>query len=103
MIIALRGRFSAPTNSSIVEVGVMFLSFAAGGGKFFGDGGSAIKNGDGKSFRFHVEREILAHYRQADQANIRLHRHDFEELVLGYIILRQCSKRVTQTNGKLRL
>jgi hypothetical protein len=27
-----------------------FLSFAAGGGKFFGDGGSAIKNGDGKSF-----------------------------------------------------
>src|SRR4029077_13627084 len=26
-----------------------FFSFATGGGKFFGDGGSAIKNGDGKS------------------------------------------------------
>jgi hypothetical protein len=57
-----------------------FFSFAAGGHEFFGDRSSAIKNGDRKSFRFHVERKILAHHRQANQANIRLHRHDFEKL-----------------------
>src|ERR1043165_7593883 len=46
-------------------------------GEFVSDFGGAIENGDGKTLRFHVENEVLAHHRQTDQANIGLIRAHF--------------------------
>src|SRR6266446_4314277 len=58
------------------------FSFAATGRKFLGDFRGAIENGDGKFFGFHVENEIFAHHRQADEANITLIRSHF-----GYLLV----------------
>ncbi len=48
------------------------FSLGASGSEFLGNFGGAIKHGDRKSLRFHVEDEIFAHHSQADQANITL-------------------------------
>ena len=56
------------------------FSLGASGSEFVGDFSRAIKNGDGKSLRFHVEDEIFAHHGQADQANITLIRGHFDLL-----------------------
>ena len=106
MIIALRGRFSAPTNSSIVVVGDDVFSFAAAGGKLFRHRGGAVENGDGEAFRFHVEDEVFAHHGEADQANITLIRVHFGYLLLcagaGIVTLRASSRPWQFRFGKFR-
>jgi hypothetical protein len=67
MIMALRGRFSAPT--------IFSLRFSAR--EFFRHFPGAIEDGDGEPLRFHVEDEIFAHDREADQSDITLIRAHF--------------------------
>ena len=81
MIIALRGRFSAPTNSSIVRVGTNILPLRFPGGEFVGHFSGPIENGDGEALRFHVEDEVFAHDRETDQSDITLIRAHFEYLL----------------------
>ena len=57
---------------------MMFFPPPRVGGEFFRHLGGAIENRDGESFRFHVEREVLAHDGEADEANITLLRVHFE-------------------------
>ena len=52
-------------------------SLRAAGCESLGHFGRAVKNSNRKSFRFHVENEVLAHHRQADEANIALIRGHF--------------------------
>jgi len=66
MIMVLRGRLSAPTNSSNRARGLNIFPFAAAGREFVSDFRCAIKNGHGKSFRFHVQDKVLAHHSQPD-------------------------------------
>jgi hypothetical protein len=58
--------------------GLNIFSFAAGPREFLSDFRGAIENGHGKSLRFHVQDEVLAHHSQSDQANITLIRGHFE-------------------------
>ena len=58
--------------------GLDIFSFAPAPLEFLRDFRGAIKNGDQKSLRFHVQDEVLAHHSQADQANITLIRGHFE-------------------------
>ena len=59
----------------------MFFPFGASGGELLRDLSRAIEDRDRKPLRFHVQDEILAHDREADQANITLIRIHFEYLV----------------------
>jgi len=59
------------------------FSFGAAAGEFLGHFGGPIKNGNGKSLRFHVEDKILAHHSQANQANITLIRGHFGSPLLA--------------------
>ena len=51
------------------------------GCKLVGHIGGPVKNGHGKSLRFHVEDEVLAHDGQADQSDITLLRAHFKYLL----------------------
>ncbi|GEM_PF-5857904 len=46
--------------------GLNIFPFAAAGREFVSDFRCAIKNGHGKSFRFHVQDKVLAHHSQPD-------------------------------------
>ena len=63
--------------------GLNAFSFGAAGGEFLGDVNGAIENGDGKSFRRHVQDEVFAHHSQADEANITLIRAHFRSPLLA--------------------
>jgi hypothetical protein len=62
MIMTLRGRFKAAT-SSLSEC--------------------AVEDGHGGAAAFHVEDEVLAHHRQADQSEVRSRAIHFRRLVEG--------------------
>jgi molybdopterin synthase catalytic subunit len=67
--------------------------FRAAGSEFFRDRGGAIKNRDGKPFRFHVENEVFPHHCEADEANIRL-RHDAFSISFGRELKKAVKKQV---------
>ena len=82
MIMALRGRFSARDKFLHRARRLNVFSFATSGREFVGHFRRAIEDGDGESFRFHVQDEVFAHYSETDEANITLIRSHFSIFLL---------------------
>ena len=69
-------------NSSIVLVGVTLFPLPRLVTNFSVTAAVRLKTATGNPFDSILSARFFAHHCQADQANIRLHRHDFGELVL---------------------